>query len=114
MQDSNNLPQYWLKTPTSENVEVFREKINGYKKPAKSTRKLLLTSWISDVEKEGMQPVDPVTKLGSVRTLGKENIWPCPECTEFGEDLFCSVSTGLGIPKISQIRVIEMIFYQKS
>ena len=88
LKDPNNLPQHWLKTPSSEDVEVLKGKIDKYKKPAKSARQLLLSNWIADVVKEGLQPVDPVTKLSSVRTLGKENIWPCPECTEFGEKLF--------------------------
>ena len=83
LKDPLNMPKEWLKSPTSEQVDTFKDKIVGFEKEAKHVRKLLLNEWMEEVVNNSKQLVDPVRKLSFLRTL-RDNVWPCPECTELG------------------------------
>ena len=83
----SNMPQNWLKSPTSEQVDIFTKNITKYEKEAKTVRKILVNDWAHEVVEESKKSVGPVVKLSYLRSL-RENVWPCPQCSELGKLYF--------------------------
>ena len=84
-----NKPEHWLKTPSSEDIQVLSEKMEIYVKTSKEIRKRLLNDWLTDVEDELKKPIGPVEKLSFLRKT-RENIWPCGRCTKLSNQNFVS------------------------
>ena len=83
LRNYSNKPQQWLKSPTSDNVKTFSDKILKYEKKAKIVRKIVIDNCLKGVIKECKKSVGPVEKLSYLRSL-RENVWPCPQCDELG------------------------------